>query len=221
MSIPDERAAALRQKSSISFVFVVSLGMIVVAAVRAWFIVAGMVDQLAHRTTGIDWTWTTEMPVHPVEGADSGGARVVAGTTPAVTEMIGRVQDLPAATIVLHNLSDLATVLTTGGIAVCLLLVTRSIGDGRPFARTCSRALTTLAVIVFVGFEAAAVLQIVSDVTRPAIAGALPDFTGTYIGHADQLGAPFWPLVAAAGLSALAAVFRTAAGYRDDSSGLV
>jgi hypothetical protein len=221
MSIPDERAAALRQKSSVSFVFVVSLGMIVVAAVRAWFIVAGMVEQLAHRTTGIDWTWTLETPVDHASADVSGGARIVAGTTPAVTEMIGRVQDLPAATIVLHSLSDLVTVLTTAGIAVCLLLVTRSIGDGRPFARTCSRALTTLAVIVFVGFEAAAVLQIVSEMTQPAIVGALPEPTGSYTGHADQLGAPFWPLVAAAGLSALAAVFRTAAGYRDDSSGLV
>ncbi|NII39565.1 hypothetical protein E9228_000184 [Curtobacterium flaccumfaciens] len=221
MSIPDERAAALRQKSSVSVVFVVSLGMIVVAAVRAWFIVAGMVEQLAHRTTGIDWTWTLETPVDHASADVSGGARIVAGTTPAVTEMIGRVQDLPAATIVLHSLSDLVTVLTTVGIAVCLLLVTRSIGDGRPFARTCSRALTTLAVIVFVGFEAAAVLQIVSEMTQPAIAGALPEPTGSSTGHADQLGAPFWPLVAAAGLSALAAVFRTAAGYRDDSSGLV
>ncbi|PZE39664.1 hypothetical protein [Curtobacterium sp. MCPF17_031] len=221
MSIPDEHAAALRQKSSVSFVFVVSLGMIVVAAVRAWSIVAEMVDQLAHRTTGIDWTWTLEMPVDQPSGAASGGARVVAGTTPAVTEMFGRVQDLPAATIVLHGLSDLVTVLTTGGIAVCLLLVTRSIGDGRPFARACSRALVTLAVIVFVGFEAAAVLRIVAEVTQPSIAGALPEFTGTYIGHGGQLSTPFWPLVAAAGLSALAAVFRTAEGYRDDATGLV
>ncbi|MDN4647162.1 hypothetical protein [Curtobacterium sp. PsM8] len=221
MSIPDERAAALRQKSSVSFVFVVSLGMIVVAAVRAWFIIAGMIDQLAHRTTGIDWTWTLEMPVARPSGAPVDGARVVAGTTPAVTEMVGRVEDLPASTIVLHDLSDLVTVLTAGGIAVCLLLVTRSIGDGRPFARTCSRALTTLAVIVFAGFEAASVLQTASELTQPSIAGALPEFLGTYTGHGGDLGAPFWPLVAAAGLSALAAVFRTAAGYRDDSSGLV
>lgn len=221
MSIPDERAAALRQKSSVSFVFVVSLGMIVVAAVRAWFIVAGMVEQLAHRTTGIDWTWTLETPVDHASADVSGGARIVAGTTPAVTEMVGRVQDLPASTIVLHDLSDLVTVLTAGGIAVCLLLVTRSIGDGRPFARTCSRALTTLAVIVFAGFEAASVLQTASEMTQPSIAGALPEFLGTYTGHGGDLGAPFWPLVAAAGLSALAAVFRTAAGYRDDSSGLV
>jgi hypothetical protein len=161
------------------------------------------------------------MPVHPVQGAGSGGARVVAGTTPAVTEMIGRVQDLPVATIVLHSLSDLVAVLTTAGIAVCLLLVTRNIGDGRPFARACSRALVTLAVIVFVGFEAAAVLQLVSEITQPEIAGALPEFTGSYSGRTGSLGAPFWPLVAAAGLSALAAVFRTAEGYRDDATGLV
>ncbi|GGL92764.1 hypothetical protein HUN58_03350 [Curtobacterium sp. Csp1] len=220
MSLPDERATALRQKSSISFVFVVSLGTIVVSAVRAWFIVAGMVDQLAHRATGIDWTWSLESPIHQ-SAIETDGAEVVAGTAPAVTEMIGRVRDLPAATIVFHSLGELTAVLTTAGIAVCLLLVTRSIGSGRPFARACSRALVTLAVIVAVGFEAAAILELVSQLTQPDIAVALPDFTGTYIGHAPQLGAPFWPIFAAAGLAALAAVFRTAAGYRDDASGLV
>jgi hypothetical protein len=221
VSIPDERAASLRQKSSVSFVFVVSLGMIVASAVRAWFIVAGMVDHLAHRTTGIEWTWTTERPIHQPAGAGSGGAEVVPGTAAAVTEMTGRVQDLPVATIVLHSASDLVAVLTAAGIAVCLLLVTRSIGDGRPFARTCSRALVTLAVIVFVGFEASAILELVSQMTQPEIATALPESTGTYVGHSEQLGAPFWPLVAAAGLAALAAVFRTAEGYRADASGLV
>jgi hypothetical protein len=221
VSIPDERAAALRQKSSVSFVFVVSLGMIVASAVRAWFIVAGVIDQLARRTTGIEWRWALEMPVHPPAGAGSAGTAVVPGTAPAVTEMIGQVRDLPVATIVLHGASELVAVLTTAGIAVCLLLVARSIGDGRPFARICSRALVTLAVIVFVGFEASVILEVVSQMTQPEIAGALPEFTGTYSGHAQQLGAPFWPLIAAAGLSALAAVFRTAEGYRADASGLV
>lgn len=223
MSIPDERAAALRQKSSVSFVFVVALGTIVVSALRAWFVVAGMVDQLAHRTTGIDWTWSLEEPIDRPSASAAAGASIVPGTTPAVTEMVGRVQDLPAATIVLHGLSELVAVLTTMGIAVCLLLVTRSIGDGRPFARTCSRALVTLAVIVFVGFEAAAILELVARFTQPAIAGALPEFLGTYTGHPErgQLSAPFWPVVAAAGLAALASVFRTADGYRDDATGLV
>lgn len=221
MSIPDERAAALRQKSSVSFVFVVSLGTVVASAVRAWFIVAGMVNQLAHRTTGIEWSWSVESPIHQPSGSGATGAAVVPGTSPAVTQMIGRVQDLPAATIVLHSLSELVAVLTTAGIAVCLLLVTRSIGDGRPFARACSRALVILAVIVAVGFEVAAILELVSQLTQPAINVALPEFTGAYAGHASQLGMPFWPIFAAAGLAALAAIFRTAAGYRDDASGLV
>jgi hypothetical protein len=135
--------------------------------------------------------------------------------------VVGRVQDLPGATIVLHSLGELVAVLTTAGIAVCLLLVTRSIGDGRPFARACSRALVTLAVIVAVGFEAAAILELVGQMIQPEIAVALPEFTGTYIRHSEPLGLPFWPIFAAAGLAALAAVFRTAAGYRDDASGLV
>lgn len=222
MSIPDERAAQLRQKYSVSLVFVLSLVAVVWAVVRIITISTELTNDLAHRLTGISYTWTPQAPLRePAHFHTGTAAAVTPGSTSTISQMTGTVKNLPVSTLVLQSAGELTTVLTTVGIAVCLLLVARSIGSGSPFAKTCSRAFIGLAVIVAVGYEGAGILHLISEATRPLILFDEPAFTGTFISDGETIGLPFWPLYVATALVALAAVFRTGSGYRDDAAGVI
>jgi hypothetical protein len=218
----DQPARALTQKHSISLVFVLSLGAMLAALGQAVLAIVTLVGRLNDRASGVDYTWNTTAPIRELAGSPREGApSVVAGTTSAITQMTGTVKDLPVSILVLDGASDLVSALTIFGAALCVFILVRTIGSGAPFARACSRALIALAIVVFVGFEGASVLRVVSDISQPHIIFSEPTFQGTFVGSGYGASVPFWPIYVAVVLAALAAVFRTGAAYQNDSSGLV
>lgn len=222
MTLPDPPARALTQKSSISLVFVLSLGAMLAALDQAGITIITLIGRLNDRASGVEYTWNTTAPIREVAGtAPDGAPSVVVGTTSAITQMTGTVKDLPVSTLVLDGASGLVSAMTIFGVALCVFILVRTIGSGAPFARACSRALIALAIVVFVGFEGASVLQVVSEISQPHIAFSEPAFEGTFIGNGYGASVPFWPIYVAVVLAALAAVFRTGARYQNDSSGLV
>lgn len=213
MTTTDDPTAALTKNTAVSLVFLLSLGAVLLAAWGVYRAVADMVADLAHRTTGITWTWQLDEPLREPTRMfrDADAVAVVRGSVSSIGEITGTVRNLPVETIVLHHVGELVGALGLAGIGVCLVVIARTIGAGRPFSRTVSRAFVAMAVVVVVAYDGGAVLGIVSATTQPRIELTLPEFGGTYIGR-DAIGdsVPFWPVFVAVALVALAAVFRAA-----------
>jgi len=217
-------ARSLSPRSSFRFVSIASIAALVYAAYGVVSVVAEMISRLVHRGTGIVLTWDPSLAApQPTQAFYSGGPFIVPGSTPYFTAMTGTVKDVPVEVIVFQSLGDLVSVLTTAGIAICVLVLARMIAGGTPFARVSARALTVLAIVVFVGFEGATVLHGVSAMSVPTVMFAAPQQPDGIYNPPGTTTAffTFWPVYISAALVALAAVFRAGALYQQDSSGLV
>jgi hypothetical protein len=224
MTQVDDSARTLNLRASVRRVAIVSILALAYSAYRVYSVLADMFARLAHRTAGISMTWNPGFPApQPHHGHFSGAPFVAQGTTAYFTAMTGTVKDLPIGAIVFPSVSELLTVLTTAGIAVCVFILCRKVASGAPFARTSVRTLVVLAVVVFVGYEAATVLAGLGNDAIPSILLGAPSEPDGSFSPPEALFAffTFWPVYISLALLALATVFRAGGRYQADSSGLV
>lgn len=223
VSIADDVARPLTRSGALRFVFWVSLAYLVVAAIEFTGSITQLVSNLAHRATGVQWTWDPSFPVpQPTGGQFYGGPYLVPGSTATFTEMTGTVAGLPIAALLSRTAGDVTLILTSAGIAACLVVLTNRMAAGVPFGRASHTALLWLAGIVVVGFETASVLHgIASSLFRQVMMGAPQAPDGVFVSSSDVSMFTLWPVYVGVAVLALAAVFRVGAAYRDDSDGLI
>lgn len=217
MSVASNAPKPLSRSLPVHLVLWASVLYIVVAAVQLVGAVITMSSRLAQRSAGITTSWNPGLPApQPTDVVSAGVPYVKQGSTVYFTQAQGTVVNVPASSIVFTSAGDILGLLCGVGVAVCLIVLTRNMTKGMPFARASVQALLVLAAVVFVGFEGATLLHALGTLGLDSVALPSPSRPdGQWKPPASQtVFFELWPVYVALALLALAAVFRAGAAYQ-------
>lgn len=166
----------------------------------------------------VSTTWPAELSCGDV-GADVDGPHLDCATLPTADLWIAGLTAAPRILLGVGQLfGGLLVILPAAAIAVICLQLLR----GAPFARIAERALIVTAVVVLV---AGIGVDIAFGIARGLAASEVLPPVGhgpvTASGALFSLSVQLWPIGAALGIAALAAVFRYGSRLQRDTEGLV
>jgi hypothetical protein len=127
---------------------------------------------------------------------------------------VALVSDMPGITLASVALADIVPALAAIGVIACVMLLCRNLLAGRAFAAANTRLVTAASILIAAGWAGGLLFTTMANNGAVAVLSE-----GTYEGVAVTID--WLPLLAATGVGAVAAAFRTGERLQRDTDGLV